>query len=347
MNRSMSHPAAECELERARTPAVERPSAGVAMCVYNGVRYLEAQLDSIAEQTELPRRMVIVDDVSTDGSWECLQRWAPTAPFEVVLQRNRENVGVVRNFERAIGLLEQDVVFLADQDDVWYPGKLATFVDRFVADPELGLIHSDANLIDGDGRLLGRRLFDTLLVTQDERDEVAAGKAYRTYAKRNLVTGAACAFRRALMKQATPFSPAWVHDEWLAFTAALASRVELLDDVTMAYRLHGSNTVGMPLPTLGWRLRTTAEALLRPTAPRQLQRARRLREMVAHATKLNARPEMLEHLEAAAIHADFRAHLPSNPVVRLVRILRERRAGNYHQWSNGPISMLHDVFIAR
>jgi glycosyltransferase involved in cell wall biosynthesis len=316
------------------------------MCVYNGARYLQAQLDSIAAQTELPSRLVIVDDASSDGSWELLQQWRRSAPFEVVLERNETNLGVVRNFERAIGLIGQDIVFLADQDDAWYPGKLATFVDRFTADAGLGLLHSDADLIDADGVPLGRRLFDTLLVSSSERAEVAAGRAYRVYAKRNLVTGAACAFRRELMVHALPFSPDWVHDEWIAFTAALVSKVELLDFPTMAYRLHGNNTVGMPLPTLGWRARTAAEALLHPTATRQLRRARRLREMRDHAARLGVPREMIQHLEAAASHADFRGHLPRNPITRVLRVLEERRAGNYHAWSSGRTSVWHDMFIA-
>lgn len=315
------------------------------MCVYNGARFLSAQLDSIASQSELPRCLAIVDDGSTDGSWELLQCWAPAAPFMVKLHRNPATLGVVRNFERAVGLLEQDVVFLADQDDVWHTGKLQTFVDRFVADHKLGLLHSDADLIDGKGRPLGRRLFDTLLVTADERADVDAGRAYRVYARRNLVTGAASAFRRALLQQALPFSPNWIHDEWLAFTAALVSKVVMLDEPTMSYRLHGNNTVGLPIPNVAWRLRTIASAFWQPALPQQRAREHRLREMQLHAARLGAPAEIQKHLAAAADHANFRGHLPRNPFTRVVRIRSERRAGHYHAWSNGETSMLHDLLL--
>jgi glycosyltransferase involved in cell wall biosynthesis len=324
-----------------------RPSAGVAMCVYNGAAFVRAQLDSIAAQTELPSRLVVVDDASTDGSWELLRRWERSAPFEVLLKRNETNLGVVRNFERAIGLIDRDIIFLADQDDVWYPGKLAAFVDRFAADAALGLVHSDADLIDHEGRPLGRRLFDTLLVTKAERAEVGAGRAYRVYAKRNLVTGAACAFRRELMAHASPLSSEWIHDEWIAFTAALVSKVELLDAPTMAYRLHGSNAVGMPLPTVAWRLRTAADAMLRPAAARQLRRARRLREIREHAVTIGVSAPILDELDAAIRHADFRAHLPRNPVTRFLGVLTEWRAGNYRAWSSAHTSVLHDLLVAK
>lgn len=330
------------------TPSASaRPSVGVAMCVYNGERYVRAQLDSIAAQTERPSRLVVLDDGSTDGTWDLLQAWAATAPFPVHAERNASKLGVVRNFERACALLETDLIFLSDQDDVWYPDKVRIFVDTFVSDPKLTLLHSDADLIDGSGERLGRRLFDTLLVTAQERELVASGKAWQVYAKRNLVTGAACAFRRELLDAARPFSAAWVHDEWLAFHAALAGRVRIWPEPVMAYRLHGSNTVGLPLPTLGWRLRTTWQAFLKPTSPRQRVRAERLDEITAVACRLGAEAAAIEHLQEAAGHARFRAALPRNPLKRLAGIQREHRAGHYNAWSNGPVSMLHDFLIAR
>lgn len=322
-------------------------TAGVAMCVYNGARFLREQLESIAAQSVPPVQMVVLDDGSTDGSWELLQAWAATAPFEVEVRRNAEKLGVVRNFERAATLLDTSIVFLADQDDLWYPDKVSTFLDAFSHDPSLSLLHSDADLVDGEGRPLNRRLFDALLVTPQERAMVAAGLAWRVYAKRNLVTGAAAAFRRDLLDTAVPFSLRWVHDEWLAFVAALAGRVTMLDTPTMAYRLHGGNTVGLPVPTLGWRIRSTVRAFTEPTAPRQQERANRLEEMVAVAQRLGSAHEVIHHLERAASHARFRSELPGNPIERFGRIWQQRRAGHYHAWSNGPVSMLHDLLIAR
>lgn len=322
-------------------------TAGVAMCVYNGERFLSQQLESIAAQDIQPTSMVVFDDGSTDGTWELLNIWAANAPFPVQVQRNREKLGVVRNFEQACSLLDTELIFLADQDDVWYPNKVGTLVDAFAVDPQLMLIHSDADLIDGTGQSLGRRLLETLLVTDDERELVGKGQAWQVYAKRNLVTGAACAFRRDLLDFARPFSSMWLHDEWLAFHAALVGRVGIWTEPVMAYRLHGSNTVGLPLPTFAWRIRTTIQAFTEPTAPRQLKRAQRLDEILAVASRLVLPQGVVDHLISSANHARFRASLPRNPLLRLVGVLRERRSGNYNSWSNGLVSMLHDLLIAR
>lgn len=322
-------------------------SIGVVMCVYNGAKYLQDQLNSIAGQTLLPTSMVILDDGSSDGSWDLLTQWVSSVPFPVRLTRNLLNLGVVRSFERACSLVEGDLIFLTDQDDIWYPEKLRIFSDAFAADSDMTLLHCDADLIDANNKKLGKRLFESLLVTVHERELVKIGFAWQVYAKRNLVTGAACAFRRELLDFARPFSPMWLHDEWLAFHAALVGRVGILSESVMAYRLHGSNTVGLPLPTFAWRVRTTIQAFTEPTAPRQLKRAQRLDEIVAVATRLVLPQGVIDHLISCANHARFRASLPRNPLSRLVGVLRESRSGNYNAWSNGLVSMLHDLLIAR
>jgi len=318
------------------------------MCVYNGAVYLREQLESIATQTELPCRMVIVDDGSNDGSWELLQHWAASAAFPVTLERNDGNLGVVRNFEKAVRMLlgDVDLVFFSDQDDVWFPGKLAAFVDVFASDPEVGLVHCDAELIDPQGRLINARLLSALLVTDKELADVAAGRAYRVYAKRNLVTGAACACRSEVLERAVPFSERWIHDEWIALTAALTSRVKLLPQPWMAYRLHGGNTVGLPVPNFIWRLNSAVKSLLEPQMPRQQRRADRLQELRSHAERVGAPENVLAHLDLAVAHARHRATLPRHFLKRAGVVRAEWRHGHYQCWSSGALSMLHDLLVA-
>lgn len=325
-----------------------RPTAGVAICVYNGARYLRTQLESIATQGELPKQVVVVDDGSTDASWDLLQAWAASAPFPVRLERNAQNLGVVRNFEKAVRLLlsDVDVVFFSDQDDQWYPGKLAAFIDAFAGDPQLGLAHSDADLVDPEGRPLDSRLFTALLVTQRERDDVAAGQAWRAYVRRNLVTGAACACRSSVLKRALPFSDAMIHDEWISFVASILGPVRMLEEPLMAYRLHGANTVGLPIPDRIWWWRSVLKALLEPQVPRQQQRLARLQAMRAQAARLGADADVFACLDRAIAHAAHRSSLPRNPFRRAAAVRRHWKTGEYHRWSSGDISMLHDLLIA-
>lgn len=330
-------------------PVRARPRAGVAMCVYNGARFLREQLESIAAQNERPRRMVIMDDGSTDGSWEMLRQWADEAPFEVTVHRNEVKLGVVRNFEKAARLLleDVDVVFFSDQDDAWHPGKLAAFVDAFAADPAVGLVHCDADLVDGAGRPMEQTLLQALLVTRAERADIASGRPYRSYARRNLVTGAACACRTDILRRAMPFPQDFVHDDWVAINAVLLARVMLLDRPWMVYRLHDANTVGLPVPDLSWKLRRALDLFRKPHGSEWARRLARAERIRAQAVTLGAEPEVLACLGRAVTHASHRSSLPRGLVRRALAVAAQWRAGNYREWSSGTISVMRDLVNGR
>jgi hypothetical protein len=207
-------------------------------------------------------------------------------------------------------------------------------------------VHSNAELVDSEGNHLSRRLFDALLVTEKEREQVAAGLAYRAYLKRNLVTGAACACRVDALRLALPLSPQWIHDEWIALTCGLASKVKMLEEPLMDYRLHSSNTVGLPVPTAAWRVRSVLRAVVEPQVGVQQRRLDRLLEMRVHAVRLRASDDALESLDSAIRHARHRANLPSSFVRRLAAAYKERHSGRYDQWSSGDLSLVHDILIA-
>ncbi len=99
-------------------PQPGRLRISIAMCTYNGARFLPEQLASFAAQERLPDELVVCDDGSTDATMEILQDFAATALFEVRVERNPQNLGFVRNFEKTLSLCTGDIVFLSDQDDV-------------------------------------------------------------------------------------------------------------------------------------------------------------------------------------------------------------------------------------
>ena len=101
-------------------------TVSVVMSTYNGDRYLEEQLQSLADQVHLPHELVVADDGSTDGTWDIVQDFAARAPFPVVSTRNSENLGYGASFLAATGRASGRLVAFCDQDDVWHPDKLAT-----------------------------------------------------------------------------------------------------------------------------------------------------------------------------------------------------------------------------
>lgn len=317
----------------------------LAMCVYNGARYLQEQLDSITRQTKLLDQIVIVDDNSNDDSWDLLQAWKARCGLNVLLVRNDRNLGVVRNFEKAALLVDADIVFFSDQDDIWYPDKVARMM-RVFDDPQVVLAHSDADLINEDGTKLGRRLFESLLMRDDERELVRTGSAAAVYLKRNLVTGAACAARLELVRRALPFPMGWIHDEWLALAAGVTGAVVMLEDPTISYRLHGSNTVGLPIPDLHWRLRSIGHAVFYPQRKKLQKCQARLHILQQRSAAWQAPAWFQKEINSALEHLEFRLTLPTNPLRRIHPVLHEWRSGRYNAWSNGELSVVHDILLA-
>src|SRR5215217_714545 len=106
-----------------------RSKFSVAMCTYNGARFVAEQLASIAAQTRPPDELVVCDDRSTDATIAYVREFARTAPFPVRIFENEKNVGSTKNFERALELCEGDFIAFGDQDDVWLPEKLRKLED--------------------------------------------------------------------------------------------------------------------------------------------------------------------------------------------------------------------------
>src|SRR5215213_2898715 len=132
----------------------------VAMCTYNGAELLPAQLQSIITQSRPPDEIVICDDRSTDDTQALIKKFATDSPIPITLHINQQNLGSVKNFERAISLCTGDVIALSDQDDVWRSDKLERFETVLNSSPTAGLVFSDADVVDENLKPLNRRMWD-------------------------------------------------------------------------------------------------------------------------------------------------------------------------------------------
>lgn len=136
------------------------PTISVAMATYNGATYLREQLDSIAAQRHLPIELVIGDDGSSDDTIEVAKAFAAQAPFPVRIFRNAHNLGFADNFlctaERCTG----EWIAFCDQDDVWYPNKLARIASEIEArgKQELVMVCHIADVVDASLAKTGRRM---------------------------------------------------------------------------------------------------------------------------------------------------------------------------------------------
>ena len=198
----------------------------VALCTYDGQRFLPQQLASIQQQTRLPDELVVCDDRSTDRTIEIVREFAASVSFPVRIFQNEHNLGSAANFERAIALCDGDLIALSDQDDIWYPIRLERSEQELTAHPEAGLIFSDADVIDDQDQLLGMRLWSNFGFVGERKQRLLAGD-YTILVKNRFVTGATVMFRSRLRENCLPVGAGWIHDEWIALVIAAFSDLRL------------------------------------------------------------------------------------------------------------------------
>jgi glycosyltransferase involved in cell wall biosynthesis len=331
----------EVRTASALTERGAREPYSVALCTYNGARFVGEQLRTIGDARPAPAETVVVDDASSDGTLRVVAQvvdgWGGRTRIDV----NPANVGSLRSFERALGMTSQPIVFLADQDDAWQPDKPARLLDAFAARDDLLLVHSDARLVDDARRPLGYTLFDALEATAGERAAIHRGDAFDVFVRRNLATGATIALRRSLLDIALPIPDDWVHDEWLAIVASAIGGVDFIDAPLIDYRQHAANQIGARRLDLRAKLE---RAFGKPDDyyPRLV---RRTTALIERLTSLGDRvpPDRLDKLRRKRAHLEVRAALPDQRVARTWPIAQEWLRGNYGRYSTGMKSIVRDL----
>lgn len=200
----------------------------IAMATYNGARYLQEQLDSFLYQTRLPDELVVCDDGSTDATLEILEAFGQQAPFAVHICRNETNLGYVRNFEKALSLCTGDIIFLSDQDDVWFCDKIEKMTAVLATRPDVFLLQTDMVLADAD--------MNPTLRTQ------LGNIRSLGYSSDTFLFGCSMAIRKAWLKLALPI-PAEItaHDNWIHGLAMALGVRALHQRPLQYYRRHASN----------------------------------------------------------------------------------------------------------
>ena len=311
----------------------------VALCTYQGERFLAEQLDSIASQTLSPVEIVVCDDGSTDGTADIVAGFAESVPFPVRFHVNGTRLGVAGNFSRAISLCEGSVIALADQDDVWVPTKLEHLVATLDDRPEVGAAFSDADLVDGSLRPLGRTMFDATRFTPRRRRRFVAGNGLEVLVARNVVCGATLAFRSSLRDVLLPIPTTGLHDMWLSTLLCAVTQVAVIEEPLVRYRQHGANQVGAPATTLRSKLtRRRTQGVFGDELTHYRGMLARLGAQPPETVDRNG----LDALERKVRHLEFRYGLPAR---RAVPVLQELLLGRYHRYSRGVESAGYDLFF--
>jgi glycosyltransferase involved in cell wall biosynthesis len=229
------------------------PKIAILLSVYNGEKFLTAQLNSLLAQTYQNFIVVIRDDSSSDDSFELVSAYAKSHPERIrVLPQDNNNYGAsggfsylvqyTLNHSKELGLDSAYIMF-CDQDDSWFESKVEIQLKALLAmEQKVGnkplLVHSDLEVVTETGALIAPSLI-TFQGLEIERNR------FPNLIISNLVTGCTALINQALAEKSLPVpSTAIMHDWWLAMTAAAFGELVFLDQPLIHYRQHQNNTIG-------------------------------------------------------------------------------------------------------
>jgi len=206
------------------TPA---PIVSIAICTYNGAKYIGPLLQSIVGQSYNSLEIIIVDDCSRDGTFEILNTFQE-ADQRIKLYRNEQNLGYVKNFEKAIKLCAGEYIALCDQDDIWDKDKISIMVEEI---KDNILIYHNSDFIDDEGQRIGTETIAAMRILYD-------GASCLPLLFSNCVHGHAVLFNKQLKEYMFPFDSRFTHDWWIAYVAFNTGSVKYIDKVLVHYRQH-------------------------------------------------------------------------------------------------------------
>lgn len=222
----------------------------VALCTYNGEKFLREQLNSIINQTIPVNEIVVCDDCSSDATLTILEEYNQKYPQLFKIFINEINLRSNKNFEKSISLTTGDYIFLSDQDDVWRNDKVEKTLEVFKQNENAEGVFSDAYLINNKDKIL----FDNTISLWDSIYffETKIPKPLDLYKilikKGNYLTGATLCIKKEVKNYCFPFQTidnVFLHDEWFAFILSIRKKLYYSSEKLISYRIHANQQMGV------------------------------------------------------------------------------------------------------
>lgn len=215
----------------------------VVMSTYNGERYITEQLESIYRQTVSVDEVIISDDCSTDGTPNIVRDYIKSHNLNAWhFSVNKNNVGWKKNFFRLIDECDADVIFLADQDDIWNIHKIE-IMSSYFKDNNIELLFCG---VDKEKNI--KTSFDYSI---SKKSCIHKQNFSEKYLWGIPTFGCCFAFRKTFFEKIKPFhSEILPHDAFLYRNAILNETCYRLNQKLIIHRLHDNNAGKTTLKSL-------------------------------------------------------------------------------------------------
>jgi glycosyltransferase involved in cell wall biosynthesis len=219
----------------------QTPTVHILLATYNGGRYLNEQLESLARQTHCAWTLTVSDDGSIDDSLAIVKRFASQVAQPVTVLQGPMQGSSTANFCYLVAQAQadkvQDLYAFCDQDDVWHDDKLQRAVHWHAQNPS-----QNVRLYCGRTQFANERLQPTSISPGINRLP-----SFGNALVQNIASGNTMVFSHAVLlaqKKVAPEHSVW-HD-WTTYivATALGGLVWFDDEPFLYYRQHAGNVIG-------------------------------------------------------------------------------------------------------
>lgn len=299
-------------------------SVSVALCTFNGRRWIAKQIRSVLAQTIQVDEIVVSDDASQDDTVAIVRQVLEEGDIPFRILESPHQQGFVANFEKAVRHCSGDLVFFCDQDDLWEPEKVSSSLELMQGHLWFA---SDARLISADDAILPSRLWER--IGFDPGTTVDSASLSRRILRRPTLTGATMAVRRDALELCLPFPTEFPHDHWISLVLSVSGHAPALSSRQLVrYRLHEAQQIGLK----GTSLQAQLDRGLKTTSSSYREEVRLcqilLDRLPSHAPHSRMVIEKIRHMETRAEMGN------GSTVRRIFAILQEMYAGRYrYSWT--------------
>jgi glycosyltransferase involved in cell wall biosynthesis len=314
----------------------------IALCTYNGSKFLREQLQSLVNQTLSPFEVVITDDCSSDDTISIIQEFDKVLNIKVFV--NEIPLKVTKNFEKAVSHCSGEIILLCDQDDIWQPDKLTKISQYFQANPNQLAVFSDAYLVNEQGISLNKNFFSAVRFLEPQIEQFKDGNVVELLLAGNRTAGCMMAFRKELVQKVIPFPthiPLMIHDNWITIVVAMLDSLGMIEEQLISYRQHNFQQIGTRAKEIGKTV-TLKDRFSRPRneklAPFLEKRDYFCILRDALLKRIDSNNPNFKHFEEIINYYEIRGSLSPFHLTRFFPVLNLLLKGDYHRYKDQEAS---------
>jgi glycosyltransferase involved in cell wall biosynthesis len=225
------------------------PLVSVIIPSFNHEQYIEATLQSVANQTYENIQLILIDDTSSDETVQLAARWLSERNERFsssLLIKNRENLGADKTINRGILEANGEYVAILNSDDLFMPTRLTQLVGALVSSGR-DVAFSKVVAIDDCGTMISpRQLPKVLQGVFDEADRCAENYpaiGFGFIEKNIAISTGNLVIRRSLFEKIGYFRCLkYIHDWDFILRSILVSEPVYVPEELYSYRIHNTNS---------------------------------------------------------------------------------------------------------